>query len=69
MRSHSRFQARDGWHCRLYWNRRDLPTWRLWARDAAIEKKDILKGRGYAWSPGEFGRPRCWYRIDLESLW
>jgi len=33
------------------------------------EKKDILKGRGYAWSPGEFGRPRCWYRIDLESLW
>jgi DNA polymerase-3 subunit epsilon len=39
-----------------------LPTWRLWARDAAIEKKDILKARGYAWSPGEFGRPRCWYR-------
>jgi len=43
-----------------------LPTWRLWARDAAIEKKDILKGRGYAWSPGEFGRPRCWYR-DLSD--
>jgi hypothetical protein len=39
-----------------------LPTWRLWARDAAIEKKDVLKARGYAWSPGEFGRPRCWYR-------
>jgi DNA polymerase-3 subunit epsilon len=39
-----------------------LPTWRLWARDAAIEKKDILKARGYAWSPGEFGRPKCWYR-------
>jgi DNA polymerase III subunit epsilon len=32
------------------------------ARDAAIEKKDILKTRGYAWSPGEFGRPKCWYR-------
>jgi DNA polymerase III epsilon subunit-like protein len=29
-----------------------LPTWRLWARDAAIEKKDVLKARGYAWSPG-----------------
>jgi len=43
-----------------------LPTWRLWARDAAIEKKDILKARGYAWSPGEFGRPRCWYR-DLSD--
>jgi hypothetical protein len=40
-----------------------LPTWRLWARDAAIEKKDVLKARGYAWSPGEFGRPKCWYRF------
>jgi DNA polymerase III subunit epsilon len=39
-----------------------LPTWRLWARDAAIEKKDVLKARGYAWSPGESRRPRCWYR-------
>ena len=39
-----------------------LQTWRLWARDAAIEKKDILKARGYAWSPGELGRPKCWYR-------
>jgi DNA polymerase-3 subunit epsilon len=51
------------------------PTWRLWARDAAIEKKDILKARGYTWSAGEFGRPRCWYR-DLtdtdkaaEAVW
>jgi DNA polymerase-3 subunit epsilon len=43
-----------------------FPTWRLWARDAAIERKDILKARGYAWSPGEFGRPRCWYR-DLSD--
>jgi DNA polymerase-3 subunit epsilon len=39
-----------------------LPTWRLWARDAAIEKKDVLKARGYSWSPGEVGRPKCWYR-------
>jgi DNA polymerase III subunit epsilon len=39
-----------------------LPTWRLWARDAAIEKKDLLKARGYTWSPGESGRPKCWYR-------
>jgi hypothetical protein len=38
------------------------PTWRSWARDAAIEKKDILKARGYAWSPGKFARPKCWYR-------
>jgi len=39
-----------------------LPTWRLWARDASIEKKNVLKTQGYAWSPGEFGRPKCWYR-------
>jgi DNA polymerase-3 subunit epsilon len=39
-----------------------LPTWRLWARDAAIEKEDVLKARGYSWSPGEFGRPKSWYR-------
>src|SRR5215472_7730041 len=38
------------------------PTRRLWARDAAIEKKDILKARGYSWSPGDLARPRCWYR-------
>src|SRR5260370_39493425 len=30
--------------------------------DAAIEKKDVLKARGSTWSPGEFGRPKCWYR-------
>jgi hypothetical protein len=39
-----------------------LPTWRRWARDAAIEKKDVLKARAYSWSPGEVGRPKCWYR-------
>jgi DNA polymerase-3 subunit epsilon len=38
----------------------------LWARDAAIEKKDVPKARGYAWSPGEFGRPKCWYR-DMQD--
>ena len=43
-----------------------LPTWRLWARDAAVEKKDILKGQGYRWSPGEAGRPKCWY-CDLTD--
>src|ERR1700694_5510997 len=44
-----------------------MPTWRLWARDPAIEKKDVLKTRGYAWSPGEFGRPKCWYRDVQDS--
>jgi DNA polymerase III subunit epsilon len=43
------------------------PAWRLWARDAAIEKKDILKARGYSWSPGEFGRPKCWYRDVADT--
>jgi hypothetical protein len=44
-----------------------LSTWRLWARDAVIEKKDVLKARGYAWSPGEFGRPKCWYRDVADA--
>jgi DNA polymerase-3 subunit epsilon len=44
-----------------------LPTWRLWARDAAIEKKDVLKTRGYAWSSGEFGRPKCWYHDVADA--
>src|SRR6202047_4713784 len=44
-----------------------MPTWRLWARDAAIEKKDVLKARGYAWNPGEFGRPKCWYRDVADA--
>jgi DNA polymerase-3 subunit epsilon len=44
-----------------------LPTWRLWARDAAIERKDLLKARGYSWSPGEFGRPKCWYRDVADA--
>ena len=44
-----------------------LPTWRLWAKDAAIEKKDILKARGYAWSPGVSGRPKSWYRDVADA--
>jgi DNA polymerase III subunit epsilon len=42
-----------------------LPTWRLWARDAAIEKKDVLKARGYAWSPGELWtrRKQPWVKL------
>ena len=42
------------------------PTWRLWAKDAAIEKKDVLKARGYSWSPGESGRPKSWY-VDVSD--
>ena len=42
----------------------------MWARDAPFEMKDALKARGYTWSPGDFGRPRCWFRdvSDAEKL-
>jgi DNA polymerase-3 subunit epsilon len=45
-------------------------SWRLWARDAPFEMKDVLKARGYTWSPGDFGRPRCWFLdvSDAEKL-
>ena len=43
------------------------PTWRLWAKDAAIEKKDVLKARGYTWSPGVSGRPKSWYRDVADA--
>ena len=39
-------------------------------QDAPIETKDAPKARGYTWSPGDFGRPRCWFRdvSDAEKL-
>ena len=48
----------------------EMRSWRLTEDDArlptyphaAIEKKDVLKARGYAWTPGEFGRPKCCHR-------
>ena len=43
------------------------PTWRLWARDAAIEKKDLLKAHGYVWSAGVSGRPKSWYRDVADA--
>ena len=42
-------------------------TWRLWARDAPIETKNALKARGYTWSSGDFGRPRCWFH-DVSNV-
>jgi DNA polymerase III subunit epsilon len=41
-------------------------TFRLWALDAPIECKDLLRERGYRWSSGSDGRPRAWYR-DLDK--
>ena len=40
----------------------NTPTFRCWAVGAAFELKDVLKRRGYRWSSGENGAPRCWYR-------
>ena len=63
----SRSPVRGGSHSRLSWNGPDCRHGGYGARDAAIEKKDVLKARGYAWSPGEFGRPKCWYRDVRDS--
>jgi DNA polymerase III subunit epsilon len=44
-------------------------TFRLWALEAPIECKDLLKERGYCWNSGSDGRPRAWYRdLDRELL-
>ena len=41
-------------------------AFRIWALEAPIECKDLLKERGYRWNGGEDGRPRAWYR-DLDK--
>jgi DNA polymerase III subunit epsilon len=44
-------------------------TFRLWALEARIECKDLLRERGYRWNSGSDGRPRAWYRdLDRELL-
>ncbi|MGI9492417.1 MAG: 3'-5' exonuclease [Geminicoccaceae bacterium] len=45
------------------------PSIRMWAVGAAFDTKDLLKARGYAWNPGDDGRPRAWFvDIDEEAL-
>jgi DNA polymerase III subunit epsilon len=41
-------------------------TFRLWALEAPIECKDLLKERGYRWNSGSDGRPRAWF-VDLDK--
>jgi len=36
-------------------NRARFADTAVMARDAAIEKKDVLEARGYSWSAGEIG--------------
>ena len=42
-------------------------TQRIWALQAPIEFKDLLKERGYRWNPGQNGRPRAWFKDFLED--
>jgi DNA polymerase-3 subunit epsilon len=48
---------------------------RLWAVRAPFEKKDVLKARGYRWSPGGEGILKAWYKdlpedqADAEMLY
>ena len=44
---------------------------RLWAINAPFDMKDVLKKRGYRWSPGDDGGYKAWYsdiaEAELES--
>ena len=48
---------------------------RLWADKAPFEMKDLLKRRGYRWSPGDNGKRKAWYKdlpedkLDEEMLY
>jgi len=48
---------------------------RLWAERAPFSKKDVLKQRGYRWSPGGEGVRKAWYKdlpesqVDTEMLY
>jgi DNA polymerase-3 subunit epsilon len=45
------------------------PTFRVWALEAPIACKDLLKERGYRWNTGSDRRPRAWYcDLDRELL-
>ena len=40
---------------------------RLWAEGAPFDRKDVLKKRGYRWSPGDNGQRKAWYKDLSES--
>jgi DNA polymerase-3 subunit epsilon len=42
------------------------PSFRIWAENSPFELKDALKRRGYRWSDGSDGLPRCWY-VDVAA--
>ncbi len=40
---------------------------RIWAEGAPFERKDLLKARGYRWSPGGASAPKAWWRDVPEE--
>ncbi|MDI7864978.1 3'-5' exonuclease [Rhizobiaceae bacterium n13] len=44
---------------------------RIYAEHSPFELKDQLKGRGYRWSDGTYGRPKAWWtevsEVDLDD--
>jgi DNA polymerase-3 subunit epsilon len=40
---------------------------KLYAINAPFDKKDLLKQRGYRWSDGSSGAPKCWWIAISES--
>lgn len=40
---------------------------RVWAEGSPFEMKDVLKKRGYRWSPGDAGKRKAWYRDIKED--
>ena len=43
-------------------------TWLIWAIGSPFDTKDVLKGRGYRWSPGGNGRLKSWYKeVDSDD--
>ena len=41
---------------------------RIYAINAPFDRKDLLKQRGYRWSDGFSGIPKCWWTTVSESL-
>lgn len=39
-------------------------SFRIWAENSPFDLKHVLKARGYRWSDGSDGSPRCWY-VDV----
>lgn len=40
---------------------------RIHAIGSPFHTKDVLKARGYRWSDGSDGRPKCWWREVDEA--